>query len=69
MVSNKYVDLRKIENSVRNKYCPEDISKVKGKKYNCRKNLQWHLTYKRKRRVILDSDRKLSIAQYYSALL
>ena len=53
MASNKHVDLRKIENLVRSKCFPKDISKDKGKKAHLRKS--WnnfkigdgYLTYKR----------------------
>ena len=38
MASNKHVDLGKIENFVRSKYYPEDISKDKGKRANFRKS-------------------------------
>ena len=63
MTSNKHVDLRKIENFVRNKYCPEDISKDKGKRANFRKSFKnfivdGYLTCKGKSRVIFDNDRK-----------
>ena len=74
MVSHKHVDLRKIENFVRNKCYPEDISKDEGKKANFRKScknfkiIDGHLTYKGKRRMIFDSDRKVSIPQYHSIL-
>ena len=68
IATNKYVDLRKIENSVRSKSCPEDILKDKGKKVNFRKSSKnfkivhgHHRTYKGKRRVIFDNDRKLLI--------
>ena len=73
MASNKCVDLRKIENSVRRKCYPEDILK-KGKKANFRKSCETfkivdgHLTYKGKRRVIFDNDRKFLILQYHSIL-
>ena len=64
MASNKHVDLRKLENFVRSK----------GKKANFRKPcknfkiVDEHLTYKRKRWVIFDNDRKLLIPQYHSIL-
>ena len=64
MASNKHVDLRKLENFVRSK----------GKKANFRKPcknfkiVDEHLTYKRKRGVIFDNDRKLLIPQYHSIL-
>ena len=51
MTSNKYVDLRKIENFVRIKCYPEDVSKDKGKKANFRKSCKsfkigaGHLTF------------------------
>ena len=75
MASNKHVSLRKIENFVRSKYCSEDISKDKGKRAHFRKFcknfkiVDGHLTYKGKRRVIFDNDRKLntlsfSVTQY-----
>ena len=38
MASNKHYDLRKIENYVRGKCYPEDISKDKLKKANFRKS-------------------------------
>ena len=38
MAGNKRVDFRKIENFVRSKDCPENISKEKGKKVNFRKS-------------------------------
>ena len=38
MASNKHVDLRKMQNFVRSKYYPEDMSKDKGKKANSRKS-------------------------------
>ena len=65
--SNKHVDLRKIENFVRNKFYPEEMPKVKGKKDNFRKSCKTfkifdgHLTYKGKRRMIFDNGRKLSV--------
>ena len=73
IASNKQVDLRKIESFVRSKCFPEDIPKVKGKKANTRilkplksfKIFDGHLTYKEKRRVIFDNDRKLSKPQYH----
>ena len=37
MATNKHVDLRKLENFVRSKYYPEDISN-KGKRANFRKS-------------------------------
>ena len=55
MASNKLVELRKIENFVRNKYHPEDIPIDTGKISNFRKSCQnfkivdGHLTYKGKR--------------------
>ena len=51
MTSNKYVDLKKIENFVRIKCYPEDVSKNKGKKANFRKSCKsfkigdGHLTF------------------------
>ena len=38
MARNKHADLRKIENVVRSKCHPEDISNDKGKKANYRKS-------------------------------
>ena len=61
METNKHVDLRKLENFARSKYYPGDISK-EGK------IVHWRSTYKGKRRVIFDSDRKLLIPQYQSIL-
>ena len=55
MASNKHVELRKIENFVRNKYHPEDIPIDTGKIGNFRKSCQnfkivdGHLTFKGKR--------------------
>ena len=55
MAGNKYVDLRKIGNFVRNKCCPEDISKDKGKKADFKKSFEnfkiadGHITYKGKK--------------------
>ena len=55
MAGNKYVDLRKIGNFVRNKCCPEDISKDKGKKADFKKSFEnfkiadGHVTYKGKK--------------------
>ena len=61
MASNKQIDLRKIENFVRSKCYPADISKDKGKKANFRKsNIQ--------RRAIFGSYRQLLIPQYHSIL-
>ena len=74
MASKKCVDLRKIENFVKSKYCPENISKDKEKRANFRKScrnfkiVDGHLSYKEKRRVIFDNDRKLLIPQYHSML-
>ena len=74
MVSNKQLDSRKTENFVRSKCYPEDISKDKGKKANFRKScknfkiVDGRLTYKEKRRVIFDNDRKLLIPQYHPIL-
>ena len=71
IASNKHVDLRKIENFVRRKFYPEDISKDKGRKANFRKSckiVDGHLTYKGKRKVIFDNDRKLLIPQHDSIL-
>ena len=75
MVSNKHVDLRKIDNFVRGKYYPEDISNHKRKKTNFRKPCKnfkivnwYHLTYKGGRRLIFDSYRKHLIPQYHSFL-
>ena len=74
MASNKHVDLRKIENFVRSKCYPEDISKDKGKKANFRKScknfkiVDGYLTYKGRRRVIFDNDGKLLMTQYHSIL-
>ena len=54
MASNKHVDWRKIENVVRSKHYPEDISIDKGKRGNFRKSCKnfnitdGHLTYKEK---------------------
>ena len=64
MANYKHVDLRKIENFVKSKCYPGDISKDKGNKANFRKScknfkiVDGHLTYKRKIRVIFDSYRK-----------
>lgn len=73
--SNKHYDLRKIENYVRGKCYPEDISKDKLKKANFRKSWKnfkighgHHLTTKGKRKVIFDNNRKLLIPQYYYVL-
>ena len=55
MASSKHADWRKIENFVRSKYYPEDISIDKGKRGNFRKSCKnfnitdGHLTYKEKR--------------------
>ena len=76
MASNKRVDLTKLKNFVRSKCYPEDISKDKEKKANFRKSCKnfkivhgRHLTYKGKRKVILDKERKVLISQYLSILL
>lgn len=64
MASNKHVDLKKIESFLRSKSYPQEISKDKGKKANFRKScknfkiVDGHLSYKEKRRVIFDNDRK-----------
>ena len=56
MAGNKYVDLRKIGNFVRNKCCPEYISKDKGKKADFKKSFEnfkiadGHVTYKGKKK-------------------
>ena len=75
MASNKHFDLRKIENYVRSKCYPEDISKDKLKKANFRKSWKnfkighgHHLTNNGKRKVIFDNNRKLLIPQYHSIL-
>ena len=75
MVSCENVDWRKIENFVRNKCYPEDISKNEGKKANFRKFcknfkiVDWHhVTYKGKKRVIFGNDRKPLIPHYHSIL-
>ena len=71
MASTKFVDLRKIENFT---YL-ERISKGKVKRANFRISLKkfriadGHLTYKGKRRVIFDNDRKLLIPQQHSCYL
>ena len=56
MVSNKQVDLRKIENFIRSKSYPEDIPKYKTKKADFRKSCKnfkisdGHLIYKGKKK-------------------
>ena len=66
MASNKHVDLRKIENFVRSKYYPEDISKDEGKKASFRKTctnfkiVDGHLPYKGKKRVTFNNDERES---------
>ena len=64
MASNKHIDLKKIENFVRSKYYPGDISEDKGKKAEFRKSCKnfkivhgHHLTYKGKRRMAFDNNR------------
>ena len=62
----KHVDLNSIENYIRNKTYPEKI-KDKGLKSNFRKSCKYfsiadgHLTYKEKRRVIFENNRKQNI--------
>ena len=62
--NNKHVDFRKTENFVRSKCYPKDKSKDKGEKANFRKScknfkiVDGHLTYKGKRKVVFDNDRK-----------
>ena len=62
----KHVDLNSIENYIRNKTYPEKI-KGKGQKANFRKSCKYfsivdgHLTYKEKRRVIFEKNRKQDI--------
>ena len=74
MRSNKYVDLRKIENLVRSKCYSEDIPKDKRKKTNFRKYcknikiVHGHLKYKWRERVIFNNDRKLLMPQYHTIL-
>ena len=65
MPSKKHVGFRKRENFVKIKCFPEDISKDKGKKTNFRKHCRnfeivhgHHQTYKWKRKVTCDIDRK-----------
>ena len=71
---NKHVDLIKIENFVRSKYYPEDVSKDLGKWANFRKScknftiVDGYLTYKGKRSVVFDNDKKILIPQYHSVL-
>ena len=72
LASNKHVDLRKIENIIRSKCYPKDISKDKRQLISenpCRnfKIVDGHLSYEGKK-VILDNDRKLSMPQYFSIL-
>ena len=61
--NTKHVDLNAIENYIRNKTYPEKI-KDKGQKANFRKSCKYfsivdgHLTYKEKRRVIFENNRK-----------
>ena len=68
IASNTHVDLIKIENFVRSKCHHEDILKVKGKKATFRKFcnsfeiFDGRLTYKGKRRVIFDNERKHSVS-------
>ena len=71
IASNKHVDLRKIENFVRSKYYPEDISKDKEKKTNIRKpskNFKIVDAYKGERRVTFDKDKKRLIPQRHFIL-
>ena len=62
----KHVDLNSIENYIRNKTYPEKI-KDKRQKANFRKSCKYfsivdgHLTYKEKRRVIFENNRKQNI--------
>ena len=62
----KHVDLNSIENYIRNKTHPEKI-KDKGQKAIFRKSCKYfsivdgHLTYKEKRRVIFENNRKQNI--------
>ena len=62
----KHVDLNSTENYIRNKTYPEKI-KGKGQKSNFRKSCKYfsivdgHLTYKEKRRVIFENNRKQNI--------
>ena len=57
----KHVDLNSIENYIRNKTYP---GKIKGQKANFGKSCKYfsiadgHLTYKEKRRVIFENNRK-----------
>ena len=63
---SKHVDLKSIENYVRNNKYP-DLMKEKGLKRNFRKAcahfslVDGHLTYKSKRRVIYENERKQNI--------
>ena len=74
MRSNKYVDLKKIENFVRTKCYSEDIPKDKRKKTNFgkySKNIKivhGHLTYKWRERIIFNNHRKFLIPQYHNIL-
>ena len=74
MAGNKYVDLRKIGNFVRNKCCPEDISKDKGKKADFKKSFEnfkiadGHVTYKGKKKWYLKMIEKFATPQYHSIL-
>ena len=62
----KHVDLNSIENYIRSKTYPEKI-KYKGQKANFRKSCKYlsiadgHLTYKEKRRVFFENNRKQNI--------
>ena len=64
MASNNHINLGKIEKFIRGKYDPDDILKDRGKKTSSRESCMnfkitdGHLTYKRKRRVIFDYDKK-----------
>ena len=66
--------LRKIQNFVRSKYHPENISKNEGKRADFQKSFKnfkivdGHLIYKGKKRMIFDNRRKLLIPQYHSIL-
>ena len=66
--------MRKIENFVKSKCYPEDISKGKGKRANVRKSCKnfkifdGYVTYKGKERMVFDNDRKLLIPQHNTIL-
>ena len=62
-----HVDLKAVEEFLRNKTYPKDILKDKGKKFNFRKACQnfsianGDLMYKEKRRVVFEVERKTAV--------